>query len=56
MSLEFGKQSCPKHNFPFPGEGRLRPEGSKKSVEVEAARQVIISGGGGLSRWPPPHP
>lgn len=56
MSLEFGKQSCPKHNFPFPGKGRLRREGSKKGIEVEAARQVIISGRGGLVDMGPSPP
>lgn len=39
MSLEFGKQSCPKHNFPFPSQGKLRGKGSKKGVDTEGCRQ-----------------
>ena len=42
LSLEFGKQRCPKHNFPFPGKGRLRGEGSQKSEPGKAAWQVAL--------------
>lgn len=56
LSLEFGKESCPKHKFPLAGKGRLRGDGSRKRVATEAAWQVMIPPvGEALVDGPPPH-